>query len=309
LLSGLSCSLFLSLPLPLSLTLRLARRLPSFSQQGTGKWTVQDAADRGVPLNTVAAALNGRFLSSLKAQRQRAAAAVATAEAALTSTTRGGDTFDRGDGVGDSGSPSKKSKVATSADAGTDAGTASFRAAGGLVEQLVPREDLEGCLEDALLCCKLCSYAQGLALIATAAAEKGWSGDGGLDLAAIVRTWQGGCIIRATLLASIEAAFVADPVLPNLLLDPGVRLVATKNACFNARARALFFLGNRIPNTRMYPIPPSRLIFRVCSCVRAFQISGARLAAAARARLAARRRPLRARRRPRARARRLPRVL
>jgi 6-phosphogluconate dehydrogenase len=181
-----------------------------------------------VPLNTVAAALNGRFLSSLKAQRQRAAAAVATAEAALSSTTRGGDGFDGGDG-GDGGSPSKKSKVATSAaDAGTDAGTAAFRAAGGLVEQLVPREDLEGCLEDALLCCKLCSYAQGLALIATAAAEKGWSGDGGLNLAAIVRTWQGGCIIRATLLASIEAAFVADPVLPNLLLDPGVRLVATK---------------------------------------------------------------------------------
>jgi len=191
------------------------RVLDVCGSKGTGKWTVQDAADRGVPLNTVSAALNGRFMSSVKAQRQRAAKAVAAAEHDLGSGESSGSN-------GNGGSPSTKAKTEHSVGL-PDAGTSSFCAKGGLVDQLVAHDGLEQCLEDALLCCKLCSYAQGLALIATAAVEKGWAGEGGLNLAAIVRTWQGGCIIRASLLGHIEAAFLADPELPNLLLDPGVR--------------------------------------------------------------------------------------
>jgi len=211
------------------------RVLDVCGSKGTGKWTVQDAADRGVPLNTVSAALNGRFMSSVKAQRQLAAKAVATAENALlaqapddnSSSSSSGMSGGNGDGDGGDNNnssselPSKKVQIDF---AGLpDAGTSSFRAKGSLVGQLIAPDGLERCLEDALLCCKLCSYAQGLALIATAAVEKGWAGKGGLSLAAIVRTWQGGCIIRASLLGHIEAAFEADPNLPNLLLDPGVK--------------------------------------------------------------------------------------
>ncbi len=71
-------------------------------------------------------------------------------------------------------------------------------------------------VRDALYCSKICSYAQGLDLLATADAEKKW----GLDFAEIARIWKGGCIIRARFLRSIQAAFGKQKKLPNLLLDP-----------------------------------------------------------------------------------------
>jgi 6-phosphogluconate dehydrogenase len=69
---------------------------------------------------------------------------------------------------------------------------------------------------DALYASKVTAYAQGLSLLRAAAQEYGWN----LDLAAIVRVWRAGCIIRAGLLDDIAAAFSRDPDLPNLLLDP-----------------------------------------------------------------------------------------
>ena len=42
-------------------------------------------------------------------------------------------------------------------------------------------------------CSKMCSYAQGMALIAKASAEFNY----GVNLSEVARIWKGGCIIRA----------------------------------------------------------------------------------------------------------------
>ncbi|KAH8064127.1 hypothetical protein JL720_12923 [Aureococcus anophagefferens] len=48
------------------------RVLDSCGSKGTGKWTVKEAAEQGVPAGTIAAALEARYLSSLKATRASA---------------------------------------------------------------------------------------------------------------------------------------------------------------------------------------------------------------------------------------------
>ena len=71
-------------------------------------------------------------------------------------------------------------------------------------------------VRDALYCSKMCSYAQGMALLSKASAEFGFN----LDLAEIARIWKGGCIIRAGFLDKIKQAFNENPNLANLLLAP-----------------------------------------------------------------------------------------
>jgi 6-phosphogluconate dehydrogenase len=71
-------------------------------------------------------------------------------------------------------------------------------------------------VRDALFCSKLCAYAQGFALYATASREYKWN----LDMGAIARIFRGGCIIRARFLQKITEAFEKNPALENLLLDP-----------------------------------------------------------------------------------------
>ncbi len=71
-------------------------------------------------------------------------------------------------------------------------------------------------LKQALLLSKICSYAQGLALIAEASRVHDWK----IDLAEICRIWKGGCIIRSTLLKTFEETFRTVPDLPNLLVSP-----------------------------------------------------------------------------------------
>ena len=71
-------------------------------------------------------------------------------------------------------------------------------------------------VRDALYCSKICSYAQGMALLS--AASKSYNYD--LSLSEISRIWKGGCIIRAGFLDKIKTAFKDDPDLPNLLLAP-----------------------------------------------------------------------------------------
>ena len=71
-------------------------------------------------------------------------------------------------------------------------------------------------IRQALYASKICSYAQGFALLRDAAKEHGWD----LDFGEISMIWRGGCIIRAQFLHRIKAAFDRDPALPNLLLDP-----------------------------------------------------------------------------------------
>jgi 6-phosphogluconate dehydrogenase len=126
--------------------------LDSCGSKGTGKWTVQEFADKGVACGTVAAALEARYLSALVAQRRRFAS-IATV---------------------------------------------------GVHEDLCPRIP-EAVLEDALLCAKICSYAQGMSLIRTTSLQKGWSAEPD----AVLRCWQGGCIIRADLLKDFRKAYAA----------------------------------------------------------------------------------------------------
>jgi 6-phosphogluconate dehydrogenase len=58
-----------------------------------------------------------------------------------------------------------------------------------------------------------------MALLRIASAEYGYD----LHLATIARIWRAGCIIRASLLGDIMAAFTRAPGLPNLLLGPAFR--------------------------------------------------------------------------------------
>jgi 6-phosphogluconate dehydrogenase len=71
-------------------------------------------------------------------------------------------------------------------------------------------------VRDALYCSKMCSYAQGMALLSKASSEYKYN----LNLPEIARIWKGGCIIRAGFLDKIKSAFRDNPELPNLLLAP-----------------------------------------------------------------------------------------
>jgi 6-phosphogluconate dehydrogenase len=76
-----------------------------------------------------------------------------------------------------------------------------------------PRAFVED-LGRALYCSKVCSYAQGMAMIAAANERFGYA----IRLDEIARIWKGGCIIRASLLNDIKEAFREDPRVPNLLI-------------------------------------------------------------------------------------------
>jgi len=71
-------------------------------------------------------------------------------------------------------------------------------------------------VRDALYCSKICSYAQGMALIAKASHDFNYD----INLPEVSRIWKGGCIIRAGFLDKIKKAFQDDPHLANLLLAP-----------------------------------------------------------------------------------------
>jgi len=73
-------------------------------------------------------------------------------------------------------------------------------------------------LEAALYAARICSYAQGMALIAAGSTEYKW----GIRLSEMARIWKGGCIIRARLLDPVRAAFEKNPSLVNLLVDPSI---------------------------------------------------------------------------------------
>jgi 6-phosphogluconate dehydrogenase len=70
-------------------------------------------------------------------------------------------------------------------------------------------------LRNALYAAKICSYAQGMALLRLASEEYKYD----LDFGACARIWRGGCIIRAQFLNRITEAFERNPKLPNLLVD------------------------------------------------------------------------------------------
>ena len=77
------------------------------------------------------------------------------------------------------------------------------------------RQELIQAVHDALYASKICSYAQGFALLAAASKEYGWN----LQFGEISLLWRGGCIIRARFLDKIRDAFAKDAGLANLMLD------------------------------------------------------------------------------------------
>jgi 6-phosphogluconate dehydrogenase len=158
-------------------------------QKGTGQWTTQAALELGVPIPTITAAVDARLLSGLQSERQQAAE-VYRGMVGARSTQVPDPHF-----------------------------TASLHVEGSARENLI-----EG-MRRALYAARVCTYAQGFALLTTVSREY----DYGLDLTEIARIWTGGCIIRAALLDDVREAFRRAPALPNLLLDPGIaRAVADR---------------------------------------------------------------------------------
>jgi 6-phosphogluconate dehydrogenase len=81
------------------------------------------------------------------------------------------------------------------------------------------KERLVDAVRAALYASKVTSYAQGFGLLKMASAEYAWD----LQPVSIARIWRAGCIIRASLLGDIMAAYQRDAALPNLLLDDAFR--------------------------------------------------------------------------------------
>ena len=71
-------------------------------------------------------------------------------------------------------------------------------------------------IRDALYTAKICSYAQGFAMLRMASKEYNYD----LYYSEIARIWRGGCIIRARFLNDIRDAFKRNNDLPNLMVDP-----------------------------------------------------------------------------------------
>lgn len=153
--------------------------LDKAGQKGTGGWTVKTAMDEGVAIPTITAAVDARILSSLKDERAKAARAYQD----IFSTSFRGE--------------AEKSRIKN---------------------EISPsgRNDFTEKLMLALYASKICSYAQGFALMGTVSKTNHYN----LNLAEIARIWKGGCIIRAIFLDRIRKAFTQQPDLPNLLMDP-----------------------------------------------------------------------------------------
>ena len=81
------------------------------------------------------------------------------------------------------------------------------------------RQTLINAARDALYASKILSYAQGLGLLQIASDEYKYD----LQMGAIASIWRAGCIIRASLLGDIMAAYQRNPALVNLLLDDSFR--------------------------------------------------------------------------------------
>ena len=102
------------------------------------------------------------------------------------------------------------------------------------------RQALIDAARDALYASKIVSYTQGLNLLRLASEEYHY----GLQPGTIARIWRAGCIIRATLLADITAAYERNPVLPNLLLDEAFRdAVESRQAAWRFVVKTAVELG------------------------------------------------------------------
>lgn len=87
------------------------------------------------------------------------------------------------------------------------------------------REKFIEAIRQALYASKICSYAQGFALMKAAGEEYDWN----LHLGEIAMIWRGGCIIRARFLHRIKEAFDSNAGLSNLLLDSYFKDIVEKS--------------------------------------------------------------------------------
>jgi 6-phosphogluconate dehydrogenase len=78
------------------------------------------------------------------------------------------------------------------------------------------KKELIEAIRKALYASKICSYAQGFALMKAAAKEYDWN----LNYGKISMIFRGGCIIRAQFLHRIKEAYDNNPDIANLMLDP-----------------------------------------------------------------------------------------
>ena len=102
------------------------------------------------------------------------------------------------------------------------------------------RTQLIAAARDALYASKITSYAQGMGLLAAASAEYKFD----LNLGEIAKIWRAGCIIRASLLGDIMAAYQRDPKLGNLLLDASFReAVESRQAGWRLLVQAAVGMG------------------------------------------------------------------
>jgi len=98
----------------------------------------------------------------------------------------------------------------------------------------------------ALYASKVTSYAQGMALLRMASVEYGYD----IDPGEVARIWRAGCIIRATLLNDIRAAFGRDPQLVNLLLDRAFSdAVGARQQAWREMVQVAVGLGIPVPAT------------------------------------------------------------
>ena len=79
-------------------------------------------------------------------------------------------------------------------------------------------------IRQALYVAKICSYAQGFALMRAASLEYKWD----LNFGNIAMLWRGGCIIRASFLQKIKEAYDRRTKPANLLLDPYFKKIVSK---------------------------------------------------------------------------------
>jgi 6-phosphogluconate dehydrogenase len=98
----------------------------------------------------------------------------------------------------------------------------------------------------ALYASKITSYAQGMALMRMASVEYGYD----IDPGEVARIWRAGCIIRATLLEDIRAAYGRDPQLVNLLLDQAFTEAAgVRQQAWREMVQVAVGLGIPVPAT------------------------------------------------------------
>ncbi len=106
------------------------------------------------------------------------------------------------------------------------------------------RQQLIDAVKDALYASKICSYAQGMALLRLASAEYAYN----LDLGEIARIWRAGCIIRAELLDDITNAYRRNDVLANLLVDDEFKkAVQSRQAAWRFAVKTAIELGVPVP--------------------------------------------------------------